>query len=156
MSTGQKLRVTFRTVCVIAIAAFIVVGPGIRQIGGSKNVVFRNWVMYSGFGRKMCQVEYYTLSDEGQKQAVDRFALLGEKPWYSAPRSLRRIRSKADVERFGRRICSKLPEGSDLRVVSSCGSRSFWEPTHDGSEPLCKRQARPIHLPLIPQGVRGK
>ena len=137
-----------RMLVLIGLGLFMVVGPGIRQVGGSKNVLFRNWVMYSGFGRKMCQVEYFTVSADGAKEPADRFALLTDKPWHDASKSLRRIATKNDVERIGAQMCRKLPKGSDLRVVSSCGSRSFWEPAHDGTEALCNQSGRRIFRPI--------
>lgn len=138
----------FRMFVLIGLGLFMLVGPGIRQIGGSKNVVFRNWVMYSGFGRKMCQVEYFTVTKDGTQTPVDRFALLTDKPWAKSSKSLRRIATKSDVERIGWQICRKLPKGADLRVISSCGSRSFWEPAHDGTEPLCNESKRRIFRPI--------
>jgi hypothetical protein len=135
------------------IALFIIAGPGIRQIGGSKSVVFRNWVMYSGFGRKFCQVDYFTMTDSGEKFAVNRFELLNATPWYKASRSIRRIPDKKSVENMGRRLCARLPKGSDLRVVSRCASRSYWKPAHDGSTPLCTL-ARPPRIRAPKLGPR--
>ena len=148
MGWWKHAVLTFRMVVLIGLGLFMVVGPGLRQVGGSKNVLFRNWVMYSGFGRKMCQVDYFTVSAEGVREPVDRFAVLGDKPWYSASKSLRRIATKKDVARVGSKICRKLPKGSDVRVISSCGSHTFWQSAHDGTEPLCGVSRRPVLLPI--------
>ena len=140
MSSLSK-RVWVRALIVVALSLFMAGGPFYRQVLGGKNKLFRPWVMFTGFGRDICDVEYIRMTPEGP-EPLDRFALLGKDRWSMDARSTRRIGSPRAVRAMGKRLCRAIDiENPDIRVFSRCGSYRGWRPDAAGEENLCVRQA---------------
>ena len=143
---GRRLG---RILLFCSIAAFMSFGPCYRQAFNGQGELpfglevdrrlFRQWVMFSGYGTDICDVRYYLLDAEGNEEPVDRFE--------RAPRSVRRLKKPSNVIEMGKRLCRVIRRERgpvDLRVVSRCGSRRGWIPKHDGGENLCHlSQIRP-------------
>ena len=151
---GRRLG---RILLFCSIAAFMSFGPCYRQAFNGQGELpfglevdrrlFRQWVMFSGYGTDICDVRYYPLDAEGNEEPVDRFEVLGHESFARAPRSIRRLKKPSNVIEMGKRLCRVIRRERgpvDLRVVSRCGSRRGWIPKHDGGENLCHlSQIRP-------------
>lgn len=146
--TGWRLRGRLVLFCLIAF--FMSFGPCYRQGFNGKGDLpfglevdrrlFRQWIMFSGYGTDICDVRYFQVDSEGNEEPVDRFEVLEYPVFSKAPRSVRRLKKPANVVEMGRRLCRALRRDQisvDLRVVSRCGSKKGWISRHRGDENLC-------------------
>lgn len=107
---------------------------------GGKNWIFRNWVMFVGFGLEICDVEYQRVADDGELEPLDRYEVLGYDSKWAAPRSVRRLKSKQDVLRMSDRLCRKLGPGTVIKAKTRCADRKHgWKPAMAGNQDLCSR-----------------
>lgn len=131
-----------RVVTVLLLGAYMLLGPGYRQVLGGSSPLVRNWVMYAGFARNTCDVQLLEHRDDGEVVPVDRFELLGKGPWYAQARPKRMVlRSK--LRRTLSEVCRLAERPESMRARVRCGSRSTWEQVHDGQEPICAAREAP-------------
>ena len=136
--------VALRLAAFAALVAFMFGGPFYRQVLDGRSKYFRNWVMFHGFGRDICDVEYRHHKADGSVEVLDWATTLEYRSWLHAPRSVRRLKKVDDARRLGRRICTRLdPDERDLRLHARCGSRQGWKPADDGEENLCVYKPKP-------------
>jgi len=134
-----------------AVAAFMFGGPFYRQALGERSKYLRNWVMFHGYGRDICAVEYRHHKADGAVEVIDWTELLGYESWLHAPRSVRRLKKEDDARRLGRRVCTRLdPDERDLRLHARCGSRAGWKPAPAGEENLCVYTSKTKRPPKKP------
>lgn len=135
----------------LLVAGFMSFGPCYRQALGGKGELpfglkvdrrlFRQWVMFSGFGTDICDVRFSQRTPDGETKAVDRFELLEHPVRSKAPRTITRIKSVPRVIHLGRQLCGVLRRENptpDLRIVARCGSREGWVEKLDGEENICE------------------
>lgn len=122
--------------------AFMIFGPSYRQIVGSKNRIFRNWVMFKGIGVGMIDPDYFVLEPDGKRKPIDRFAVLGFSSRWEAPKLLRRIRGRYNLDQVNRQLCAKLGPGVDLRAITRRSTRLGWQVLEQGERNLCGRKGR--------------
>jgi len=138
----SKARIALRLGAFLVVAAFMFMGPAARQLGGSHSKYLRNWVMFSGFAREICAVEYTRHSGDDAVTPINRTQALGYETYLHAPKTVRRLAGIDEVERQGRKICSKLKstvadgEVLDIRAAATCASRKGWKDTVN-TENLC-------------------
>jgi hypothetical protein len=126
-------------------------GPCYRQALGGKGDLplgleddrrlFRQWVMFSGFGTDICDVRFLQRTPEGEDLPLDRFELLDHPVWFKAPRSIRRIKSASRAIHMGRQLCGVLRRENpapDLRIVARCGSKKGWIQQLNAQENICE------------------
>lgn len=134
----------------LLIGGFISFGPCYRQAFDGRGElplglevdrrIFRQWVMFSGFGTDVCDVRYTQQMSGGEALFVDRFELLDHPVWAKAPKTLRRIKSAPAAASIGRQLCRVLEREKDfvdLRVTARCGSKKGWIQQLDGEENIC-------------------
>jgi hypothetical protein len=143
-------RKVLRVAIFLLIGGFISFGPCHRQAFDGRGELpfglevdrrlFRQWVMFSGFGIDVCDVRYSQQTSGGEALFVDRFEVLDHPVWAKAPKTLRRIKSAQAAVSIGRQLCRVLEREKDivdLRVVARCGSKKGWVDQLDGEENLC-------------------
>ncbi len=134
-------KIRLRMVVFTLLIGWMVGGPCCRQVLHVNTPVFRQWVMFYGFGRDICDVEYQLRAADGSTVELDRFEVLGEEDWHSAPRSLKRITSLQAAEAVGRKLCRAL-EAPDVRLYARCGHYRGWRTAATGEENLCEGAKR--------------
>jgi hypothetical protein len=151
-------RKVLRVGLFIVLCGFINFGPCYRQALDGKGELpfglevdrrlFRQWVMFSGFGTDVCDVRYTRQKPGGEALVVDRFEVLEHPVWAKAPKTLRRIKSAQAAVSVGRQLCRVLErekDNVDLRVVARCGSKKGWIDQLDGEENICTLPLRWKH-----------
>lgn len=89
------------------------------------------WRMYNGYAMKTCHVQL----KDGQGAPIDRYALLGHKVPTRAPRSVRKIRDKRDLNKLAAQLCTKTKA---VHATLVCGHRKRgWRTVDDGKKNLC-------------------
>lgn len=132
-----RLRLVLRTLTFVACAAFIIGGPVYKQGLKRPSKVLFQWVMFSGFGVDVCDVRFSEADSAGDRHRVDRYEVLGYESAAAAPKSIRKLKDKTAVEQIAKRMCRKLPEGTDLRVFARCATRKGWKTELKPTENLC-------------------
>lgn len=131
-------RIVARMLAFGVIAAYMALGPFYRQGLGNRTWLVQNWVMFSYASLDVCEVRFH-LTDG---TPIDRYAVLGIDPWYSAKPSIRKLGSVEDIERQARSLCAKLGPGTDLRANARCARATGWRPVMSGEADLCRRRRR--------------
>jgi hypothetical protein len=132
------VRLVMRLLAFVALAAVICLGPAYRQVLGRRSHVLRHWTMFYGFGSQICDVRYQRVRVDGDRDALDRFAILGDAPVADDADGIRKIRTVERAEEIGRLLCERLPTSErDVRLVARCGSKQGWKAASDGSRNLC-------------------
>lgn len=141
-STAQ---LALRGLTALAIAAFLVGGPALSQVGRVRSDYLPQWVMFTGFGLDVCAVDYWLVHPDGSTEPLDRFSVLGVDAWREGPRKLWRVPNEAWAVKWGQRMCAELAESRpDLRARVRCAERGGWSLPLEGATNLCAaRGARP-------------
>ena len=126
------------------VAAFLVGGPALRQVGKVRNPYLPQWVMFVGYGLDVCAVSYSEVGPDGALLPLDRFEALGHPRWVEAPTSVKRVSDLAAGERLGRQLCKAKGPGADIRMSLRCAARTGWSQKADNDVNLCIRTAKPI------------
>jgi hypothetical protein len=155
-------RKTLRIVLFVLFAGFMNFGPCYRQaLGGRGDLpmglqvdrrLFRQWVMFSGYGTDICDVRFSQVMPNGEQAPLDRFELLGHPVWSKAPRSVRRIKTADRAVYMGRQLCGILrreQSAPDVRIVARCGSKKGWRTKLKGHQNICE-------IPADRQGQKRK
>jgi len=150
----QGWRKGWRITLFVLFAAFMSFGPCYRQaLNGRGDLplglkvdrrLFRQWVMFSGFGTDICDVRFTQKMSDGSEVPLDRFELLGEPVWAQSSRSIRRLKTPDRAVHMGRQLCGVLrrdQDAPDVRVVARCGSKSGWRPQLAGEQNVCELPA---------------
>ena len=128
-----------RPAVLLLIGGWIVLSPAYRQVFGGRSEWFPRWVMFHGFGRDVCDVRFFTVSeDDPELQPLDRFEVLDRKRSWSTSKSLVRMGNKTAVERVTQKLCSALGPDADVRVSARCGSRGKWRVKKKTDTNACK------------------
>jgi hypothetical protein len=145
---GWQLRLTL----LLMIGGWIVMSPGYRQILEGRSKWFPRWVMFHGFGRNVCDVNFFQTADGGETLvSLDRFEVLDRKRTWSENKSLVRMDNKSAVQAVGRRVCKALGEEADVRATARCGSRGKWVVKYRAKTNLCES----TNLPSVKKRLRG-
>jgi len=113
----------------VSFAGFMSFGPCYRQaldgdgrlgLGVDVDVrLFRQWVMFSGFGTKVCDVQYYEGLPGGAIKPLNRFDFIGYPKTWREKRSSRVISSAERAVHRARQICSMMRKERDDICKSS-------------------------------------
>ena len=107
-------------------ALWMLSGPIYRQVLGGDNPYIREWRMYGMRAATDCRTLYEVREGEGWA-AVSRWEL---EEFQLQPRPGKKTRvlpAWRDAVRAGRRLCRKLPDGTELRFRRKCGHyRDGW------------------------------
>lgn len=118
-------RTATRTALFLLLAAFILLGPGYRQLAHGRCPLFRPWQMYRNIGLGYCDAVYELRSEDGSRRALtigQAYAYLGED---LSPSN--RFRSR-DVLALGRRVQERAGPGAEVRLTARRVGRNGWEP----------------------------
>ncbi len=126
-SKGVSSRtIWIRSIVFVTIAGWLALTPAARTLFGpiSSPLVLR-WTMFHSFGSDICQVRYFKpLKVAGRFGEINWRKVLRPDGTWVDHRNMR-IRSVADAEMYGRRLCAKT-ELEDIRARISCGSVDGW------------------------------
>ncbi len=126
-----------RTLAFLAVAGFIIGGPMWKQGLDRRSQVLFQWVMFSGYGTDVCDVRYVEVAADGARTPVDRYAVLGYDTKADAPGSIKKMKDLAAAKAVGKKLCRKLPEGTDLRTRVRCATKDGWRTMSKAEENLC-------------------
>ena len=124
----------------VALVAFFFSGIAARQVAKVKEPwasFTPAWMMFGGAGVGRSQVEYWTVSADGEKQAVDPHELLGVRHSKKA-KELFRISGREAAHRMGHKLCKKLGPDTDLRMRVRTARRTGWRIEERGKRNICK------------------
>lgn len=124
-----------RVLACLAFGGWLVGMPLARQVFGLESVYLHRWVMFTGFGLDICEVRFSTRNAAGEKEPVDRFALLGNSSL--SPKRVQFVRSAAEARRLGQSLCSKMGRQTDLRLFARCATREGWHVVSRPRQNLC-------------------
>ena len=135
-----RSRQRIRAIVFIALATFILVGPLYRQVLGGKNVLFRQWTMFSLVGTRYLDVRFSVRFPDGREQPINYRVALGfyGKDKSTIPQMVWRVRDDR-WEPVARLLCKRLGEDADLRLRSRVATPKGWRSFHDGAKNLCAR-----------------
>ena len=151
MSTvaASKARLRVRAGLFIGIAAFMLVSPLHRALGG-RSPWLRDWLLYRDIGVGLVEAQFAVVDVHGER-AVDRFVVLGVPRGRSAA-DLTHIRGEAGLHRVCRRLCAALGPGTDLRVRARIATIDGWAEIEDGAANRCgPGEPRPIRAGTTPR-----
>ncbi len=114
----------------IFIAAFsiMLIGPVSRQFLGNTNRYLRPWRMYSGYGRDICDVEYFLTDNNKDFVKLDPYEFIKSEDWLDAPKKIKNLRNPKQVKIEAKKMCKLIPEGKLLYVKAKCGQlRKGWK-----------------------------
>jgi hypothetical protein len=109
----------------------MLLGPAYRQVLGGGEEAIRRWTMFHGIGSKLCRVSFLRRHADGSDEPLDGAA------WLDVAAPALRVTSEKKALALGRRICARLPEGSDLRVELRCPGKRGWETRPTGETNAC-------------------
>lgn len=134
MSLPHPLILAGRAVVFVALSAFIVGGPGYRQVLHGRSEYLRPWVMFSGAGLNATQVVYKQRAADGTESVIDRYALLagGERR-----AQLTKVPNESAATRIAQRLCGKLGADADVRVYLRIATRKGWKRALKGEVNQC-------------------
>ncbi|MCB9759402.1 MAG: hypothetical protein H6739_06145 [Alphaproteobacteria bacterium] len=131
------MTATLRRVTFWALVLFMVGGPFARQVLRVNTPALRRWVMFSGYGKDVCEVRFFIPGEDGTVEPVDRCAVLGHEDCWTAPRGVKVLEGLDQVHRQAEQLCRKLGPEVDLRLISRCGTFQGWVPKHSGRRSIC-------------------
>jgi len=132
---------TLRLAAFVALVAYMAFGPCYRQVLGGRSHVFRSWRMFSGIGIGVVDARFAERLPDGSERRLDRFAVLGYRDPYRAPRAVRRLAGRDATAELARRLCAAFGAGADVRAYSRIATAGGWEPLDDGARNLCEPAA---------------
>ncbi|MCO4748031.1 MAG: hypothetical protein KC912_24775 [Proteobacteria bacterium] len=104
----------------------------------------RMWVMFGGYARDTCMVEFNTVGD-GVPEPLDRFALFGYEDRSHAPNWLRLVKQRDEGAGVAGRICRELGPDADLRMSVSCmHGNEGWRVVSDPALNQCEIDVAPL------------
>jgi len=146
---ASKARLRVRAGLFIGIAAFMLISPLHRALGG-RSPWLRDWLLYRDIGVGLVEAQFAVVDVHGER-AVDRFVVLGVPRGRSAA-DLTHIRGEAGLHRVCRRLCAALGPGSELRVRARIATTSGWAQIDDGQTDRCGPTGpRPIRRDAVPR-----
>ena len=128
-----------RLVLFVVLVVHMQVGSVSDQVFGKGEPAFTtSWEMYSGKARNICAVRWYTTGPDGPIP-IDRLAILGLEPFWSARADERLQHSEDEVRRAAQRLCRKLGRKADVRADARCGltREGVWRRRIGLDEALC-------------------
>ena len=125
-------------ICIVAFSGMLI-GPVSRQFLGSTNRYLRPWRMYSGYGRDICDIEYYLKENNKDFVKLDPYEYIKSEDWLDTPRKIKNIRNPKEVKLNAKKMCELIPEGQFLYVKAKCGQlRKGWKLIiNNRSRPFC-------------------
>lgn len=131
---GRLSARRWRLIAFVAIAAFMVGGPVLEQIGGVRSPYIRSWIMFSAPGIGLVDASFTIRQADGTFAKLDRFDALGE------PRNgkLRRI-GREELTEVITRLCSAEGPDADIRVVARLAVRKGWLTLETGAQNVCAK-----------------
>ena len=137
-SKSTFIYVRWRLFIFLFALTFMATGPVYRQIIGNSNPYLRPWIMFHGWGHKICDVQFSVSTEDGKKRAIDPYLFLDSSNWWKAPKRLKNLKKPSEVLAQANTICKRLPKGKLLYSKVRCGKRGGgWKVHSDGSKPLC-------------------
>lgn len=122
-----------RLIIFMAIAAFMLAGPVIEQLVGTRTVFWRSWTMFSGIGIGLVDATFSSRQPDGSLMPIDRFAVLDER----RNGKLRRIETTEELTSIIAQLCASLGAGADLRVKARQATREGWRIINMGEQNAC-------------------
>lgn len=117
--------------------AYIWGTPFVRQVLHVHQPYARMWVMFGGYARETCLVELQHERD-GQRRALDRFAVMGVDRPRHAPPHLRFVDNRRLGEPMLRQVCQKLgPEAKVYARVRCLAGDQGWEEVRTLRDEAC-------------------
>ncbi len=124
-----------RALACVFVGGWLVGMPLARQVFEVESDYLHRWVMFTGFGLDICEVRFSTRGAAGEKERVDRFAVLADSGLSS--KQVQFVRSRAEARGLGRRLCSKMGSHADLRLFARCATREGWWVVSKPDRNLC-------------------
>jgi hypothetical protein len=135
---SETPRWKMRLLLLVLVGGWIVGAPAYRQVFKGRSTWFPRWVMFHGFGRNICDVQFFQTDDGGLTlRPVNRFEILERERSWSTNKSLVRMDSPSAVRSVARRLCRSLGDEPDVRAIARCGSRATWKSKIKPTEKLC-------------------
>jgi hypothetical protein len=139
MMTAHGILSGVRNAFVIALALFILLAPGYKQVLNENEYWIPKWRMFSGKGLGILAVRFESEAPDGVRQDV---------PWehFDPPEPPRgpvraeRLQTERDVRRKAQVLCRALGRGTAVYAYARKAVQSGWEPVLAGEENLCKRR----------------
>ena len=137
VSKGSSRRtLALRLTVAIGVIAFLAIGPIGQVFGVSLSKAHPQWRMFTGKGRRVCQLGFDHASRKGEVRRLDHAELLGLK---RKPRI-----DKSQLDYYSRSICrivGKAETGRvpDIRLQARCGSRGQWVDHSQTGSSVCVR-----------------
>ena len=137
-SSSSQRTLLLRGLIAAVIAGFLLIGPVVSQVFGvSTPKVYQKWRMFSGKGRKVCQVAYRVAEPDGTLRDLDHLEILGLKN-RRGPIRLTRDHLPGLTQSMCRRLSARGAQSVDLRLVARCGSRGLWVDHSQAERSVCR------------------
>lgn len=120
---GSMTARSVRLAVFIAIALFMLAGPVVEQVLGTRSTFWRSWTMFSGIGLGLVDASFQTRQSDGTLLPLDRFATLDAQ----RDRKVRRIVGADELTKLIQRLCQALGPEADLRVKARVAMRQGWQ-----------------------------
>ena len=118
----QKIRVHFLLFPLLLL--FMGFGPFYRQVLKGDAVLFREWIMFRGYGRQVCDVKFF-FDKDGVREQVPRLKYFGFSSFLRAPKQIKRLENRTAVMRQGQVLC-RQGAFDELLVNYRCGTPQGW------------------------------
>ena len=129
----------------VLLTAWMVGSPGYRHFVNHDAEYIRWWMMFYGFGRDVCDVQYRLVTPEKPRgKILDRYAVLGTTR-SEASRPIVHIRNQQAAINLGKRLCRSLEETTvspDVRMRGRCGHYKGWRRFARGRKNLCAPETK--------------
>lgn len=121
----------------LALAAFILIGPGLGQVAGLKSPAIRTWKMYSGVGVGVLRGVFVVTRDGAEIARETPLQVLGlaRYPGGEHYDFAARVLAPGDLERLAAPRCAALGPGEVLAYRGEVGGLDGWEPL--AADDLC-------------------
>ena len=123
-------RVTF-----FALAAWIVLAPGLNQVLHLRVGWARSWRMYASSGANVCDVTYFRRTRAGD-QPLDYVQILHRAPWWRVEPFRRRV-MRDDLATVGKEVC-RVAGARDVRAQAVCALPAGWKTVLERERNLCR------------------
>lgn len=95
---------------------YMTFGPFYRQALKGSSFVFRPWIMFSGAGRNLLEVEFRQRHPDGSETPLDRYSTLGYDGYHDAPVWVRNLYELPEPVRTG--MCEACGDDADIRFYA--------------------------------------